>query len=235
VVGLADRIDSLAGLFAVGLAPSGTKDPFGQRRAALGVVSNLMGMNLDFDLRKALLAAAKHLPSEMSPEVLEDCLSFIIERQRNLLLETGKPFDVIDAVLSAQGHNPNRSSQAVDDLSDWVSGPDWSEILPAYSRCVRITRDLEEIYPVDESLFEEEAETALYAALLESESKERAPGSVDDFLNTFTPLMSQINNFFDQVLVMVEEKRVRENRLGILQRISALADDVVDMSKLEGF
>ena len=113
VVGLADRLDSLAGLFAVGLAPSGTKDPFGQRRAALGVVGNLMEWNLDFDLRAALQAAAKHLPREMSPDDREDCLNFIIERQRNLLLEKGEPFDVIDAVLSVQGHNPNRASQAV--------------------------------------------------------------------------------------------------------------------------
>ena len=114
VVGLADRLDSLAGLFAVGLAPSGTKDPFGQRRAALGVVGNLMELNLDFDLREALLAAAKHLPGDMSPEDLDDCLKFIIERQRNLLLEKGKQFDVIDAVLSVQGHNPNRASRAVE-------------------------------------------------------------------------------------------------------------------------
>jgi len=235
VVGLADRLDSLAGLFAVGLAPSGTKDPFGQRRAALGVVGNLMELKLDFDLREALQAAARHLPREMAPEDLEDCLRFIIERQRNLLLEQGQPFDVIDAVLSAQGHNPSLASQAVEDLSAWVARGDWSQILPTYSRCVRITRDLDEVYNVDEGIFDEEAEIVLYKALLAAEDQERQAGSVDDFLNAFTPLMPQIDEFFDQVLVMVEDERVRENRLGLLQRISALADGVVDMSRLEGF
>jgi glycyl-tRNA synthetase len=102
VVGLADRLDSLAGLFSVGLAPSGTKDPFGQRRAALGVVGNLMELNLDFDLREALQAAARYLPHEMSQEALEECLQFIVDRQRNLLLDMGKPFDIVDAVLTAQ-------------------------------------------------------------------------------------------------------------------------------------
>jgi glycyl-tRNA synthetase len=234
-VGLADRLDSLAGLFAVGLAPSGTKDPFGQRRAALGVVGNLMEWQLDFDLWKALQAAVNHLPHEMSSDDLDDCLKFIVERQRNLLLELGEPFDVIDAVLSAQGHNPYLASQAVTALSAWVKRPDWDRILPAYSRCVRITRDLVEIYTVEEGKFEEGAEKALYAALLEAENQERTAGSVDDFLNGFTPLMPHIDQFFDQVLVMVEDEQVRENRLGLLQRISALADGVVNLSKLEGF
>ncbi|MBK5107714.1 MAG: hypothetical protein JJE12_06265, partial [Anaerolineales bacterium] len=81
----------------------------------------------------------------------------------------------------------------------------------------------------------EDAETALYKALLAAENREREAGSVDDFLDAFTPLMPLVEEFFDQVLVMVEDKRVRENRLGLLQRISALANGVVDMSKLEGF
>jgi glycyl-tRNA synthetase len=235
VVGLADRLDTLAGLFSVGLAPSGTKDPFGQRRAALGVVGNLMELNLDFDLREALQAAARYLPGEIGQEVLEECLQFIVDRQRNLLLDMGKPFDIVDAVLTAQGHNPNRAAEAIDDLNSWVERDDWGKILPTYSRCVRITRDLDEKYPVDERLFKEEAEKALHSALLTAEEEERDPGSVDDFLNAFSPLMPYIDGFFDQVLVMVDEKEVRENRLGLLQRIADLALGAADMSKLEGF
>jgi glycyl-tRNA synthetase len=235
VVGLADRLDTLAGLFSVGLAPSGTKDPFGQRRAALGVVGNLMELNLDFDLREALQAAARYLPGGLGQEVLEECLQFIVDRQRNLLLDMGKPFDIVDAVLTAQGHNPNRAAEAVDDLNSWVERDDWGKILPTYSRCVRITRDLDEKYPVDERLFKEEAEKALYSALLTAEEEERDLGSVDDFLNAFSPLMPYIDGFFDQVLVMVDEKEVRENRLGLLQRIADLALGAADMSKLEGF
>ena len=234
-VGLADRLDTLAGLFAVGLAPTGAKDPFGQRRAALGVVGNLIDWDLDFDLRAALQAAAKRLPLEMSQASQVECLSFIIERQRNLLLETGERFDVVDAVLSAQGHNPSRAAHAVKALRVWIERTDWNEILPAYARCVRITRDLTEIYPVDEQRFEESAERALYRSLMTAENEPRAPGSVDDFLNAFIPLIPDINKFFDQVLVMVDDELLRNNRLGVLQRISALADGVVDMSRLEGF
>jgi glycyl-tRNA synthetase beta subunit len=171
----------------------------------------------------------------MTAEQLDDCLSFIVERQRNLLLDLGKPFDVIDAILSTQGYNPSQAAKAVDDLSGWVSRADWHQILPTYSRCVRITRDLEEVYPVDEDTFEEKAEIELYNKLVAAEAQERAAGSVDDFLNAFTPLMPFVDNFFDQVLVMVDDDKLRENRLGLLQRISALADGIVDMSKLEGF
>jgi glycyl-tRNA synthetase len=234
-VGLADRLDTLAGLFAIGLAPTGTKDPFGQRRAALGIVGVLIDQDLDFDLRIALQAAGKRLPQEFSQASQGECLRFIVERQRNMLLENEAPYDVVDAVLAAQGHNPSRAAGAVKSLHSWVERAEWQDILPAYSRCVRITRDLEEVYLVDEKRFEEPSEIALYKALLAAEEKPRSQGSVDDFVNAFTPLIPEINDFFDQVLVMVEDEKLRQNRLGILQRISALAQGVVDMSRLEGF
>jgi glycyl-tRNA synthetase len=235
IVGLADRLDTMAGLFAIGLAPTGTKDPYGQRRAALGVVGNLIDWDLDFDLREALKVAAKHLPVAMSSESLEGCLEFIVERQRNLLLESGERYDVVDAVLSAQGQTPTRAAQAVGELKGWVERPDWNEILPAYARCVRITRDLEETYPVKQGDFELSAEEELHQAVLTVEALERQQGSVNDFLNAFLPLIPVINDFFDQVLVMTEAQAQRQNRLGLLQRIAALADGVADMSRLEGF
>jgi glycyl-tRNA synthetase len=235
VVGLTDRLDTLAGLFAVGFAPSGTKDPYGQRRAAVGLVSNLISWDLDFDLRIALKAAAGRLPCEASFEGQVACLDFIVERQRSLLLESGNRYDVVDAVLGAQGHNPARAFHAVKALSSWVSRPDWHTILPAYSRCVRITRDFDELFLVAPERFEEPAELDLYQSLESAEKKERAEGSVDEFLNAFLPMIPSINRFFDDVLVMTENEEVRTNRLGLLQRIVALAEDVVDMSKLEGF
>jgi glycyl-tRNA synthetase len=234
-VGLADRLDTLAGLFAVGLAPTGAKDPFGQRRAALGVVGNLIEWDLDFDLRAALQAAGERLPKEMSQESQDDCLNFILERLRNLLLEKGERYDVVDAVLSAQGYNPSRTVHAVEALRNWVERPDWHEILPAYARCVRITREFSDNYPVNAEDFAEPAEKALFDSLTTAENKPRSPGSIDDFLGAFVPMISDINHFFDQVLVMVDDGKIRQNRLGILQRVAALAEGVVDMSRLEGF
>ena len=234
-VGLADRLDTLAGLFAVGLAPTGARDPFGQRRAALGVVGNLIAWEMEFDLRSAIKAAAGHLPQEMDNESQLTCLRFIIERQRNLLLEAGYRYDVVDAVLTAQGYNPTSAARAVKALSDWVKREDWRTILPAYARCVRITRDLSEHFPVNPDFFSEPAEEDLYRSLNTAEGKDRSTGSVDDFLNAFLPMIPSIDRFFDEVLVMTEDPATQQNRLGLLQRIALLAEGVADLSKLEGF
>jgi glycyl-tRNA synthetase len=122
-------------------------------------------------------------------------------------------------------------------LSTWIDRDDWGTILPAYSRCVRITRtaDIDLNAPVSPSLFVDEAEIQLNAALEVAENKERAQGSANDFLSAFLPMIPAIDQFFDDVLVMVDDDRVRNNRLRLLQRITALAEGVADMSMLEGF
>jgi glycyl-tRNA synthetase len=236
-VGVADRLDTLAGLFAAGLAPTGAKDPFAQRRAALGLVSNLIAWELDFDLRAGLRSAAQQLPIPMQSQDQAACLAFMVERLRNLLLEQGGRFDVVDAVLAAQGHNPAGAARAVRQLAAWVERPDWRSILPAFARCVRITRDLAERYPVDAQAFTESATRQLFEALLVAEAALPAGsyGSPEAFLQAFLPMIPAVNHFFDAVLVMAEDPLLRQNRLGLLQRLAALSDGVADMSRLEGF
>jgi glycyl-tRNA synthetase beta subunit len=94
---------------------------------------------------------------------------------------------------------------------------------------------LSEQYPVSAEALVEEAEKDLYKALLEAENTPRKDGSVNDFLNAFLPMIPTINRFFDLVLVMAEDESLRRNRLGLLQRINALADGIADLSYLEGF
>jgi len=234
-VGLADRLDTLSGLFAAGLAPTGAKDPFAQRRAALGLVQALIGLDQDFDLGMALDLAASHLPIPVSPESQTACLSFISERLRNLLQEQGYRYDIVDAVITVQGVNPAGAARAIAQLTAWVARPDWRTILPAYARCVRITRDQPERYTLDPQALVEAAERELLAAVEVAQATPRRPGSVDDFLNALLPMIPVINRFFDEVLVMTQDPSQRKARLGLLQRLSALADGVADMSRLEGF
>ncbi|OGO28372.1 MAG: hypothetical protein A2136_07955 [Chloroflexi bacterium RBG_16_54_11] len=236
-VGLADRLDTLEGLFAAGMAPSGARDPFAQRRAALGLVQALIAQNVSFDLRQGLEAAAQLLPIPVPPETLSACLGFVIERLRNLLLDIGYRYDVVEAVLSAQGSDPAHTRQSVEQLAGWVKRPDWHSILPAYARCVRITRDLTAEFELEAQAFTESAEGELYAALLKGEQAlllERVR-TVDGFLVAFLPMIPAVTQFFDQVLVMSEDPRLRQNRLALLHRIVALGSRVADMSKLEGF
>jgi glycyl-tRNA synthetase len=235
LVGLADRLDTLAGLFAAGLAPTGTRDPFAQRRAALGLVQELIAWDLDFDLRGGLQMAAGKLPIPATPQTLAACLEFIVGRMRGSLMDQGYRYDVVDTVLAAQGHNPAGAGRAVKELTSWVARSDWNTILPAYARCVRITRDLKERYPVNTDAFSDPAEAALCAALVTAEEAPHRPASINDLLQAFLPMIPAINRFFDAVMVMDEDPAVRANRLGLLQRVAALANGVADLSLLEGF
>lgn len=234
-VALADRLDSLVGLFAVGLIPSGTKDPFGLRRAAIGVVQPLIEHKLAFDLRQGLKSTAALEPVPVSDEVQTQVLEFLVGRLRVVLLDMGYRHDVVDAILAIQSDNPAGAAKAIRELTAWVERKNWSTFLPGYARCVRITRDQKTRFTVNENLFSEDAERSLFSALLRAEKQPRAPGSVNDFLTAFSPMIPAVNEFFDKVLVMADDKPVQENRLGLLQRIAALADGTADMSKLEGF
>jgi len=235
VVGLADRLDSLMGLFAVGLAPTGTKDPFAQRRAALGICQNLLAWQMNLDLGCALEEAAHQLKVDVSEVDREACLAFIQGRLRGMLLDQGFAYDVVDAVLAEQGKNPYGALVSVQALSAWVGREDWNQILPAFSRCVRIVRDMDEIYQVDESLFEEDSEKALHDAIVKAESEMAGIESMDAFLNAFMPMVPVINRFFDDVLVMAEDEDVRHNRLALCQRVAGLLEGIADLSHLEGF
>jgi glycyl-tRNA synthetase len=253
-VALADRIDSLTGLFAVDLAPTGTKDPFGLRRAAIGVVQPLIERDMDFALTDAVKKSAQLQPVPVSDEKQVQVLDFVTGRLSVVLKDMGYRYDVVDAVLAAQSDNPAGSARAVRELQAWVEREDWRTILPAFARCVRITRDQpggfvppvrhaagtkpaaqNQTFSVEEKSFVEKEEKELFKALEKAEKSKRVAGSVDDFLNAFMPMIPAVNAFFDKVLVMAEDKKLQENRLGLLQRIVALARDVGDFSKLEGF
>ncbi len=235
VVSLADRLDMLAGLFAAGLAPTGTKDPYAQRRAALGLVQSLINWDIDFDTSEGLRLAAANLPIAMSPEVLQACQEFITGRLKGYLTDQGFRYDVVDAVLARQGTNPAGAARACKQLTTWVQSADWNTTLPAFSRCVRITRSLKETFTVKPDAFKEPSEKDLLSHITRMEKAVENTVSVDDLLNAFVPAIPSVNAFFDAVLVMSEDPQEKANRLGMLQRIARLSDRIADLSMLEGF
>jgi glycyl-tRNA synthetase len=238
VVGIANRLDSLAGLFAVGLAPTGSSDPYGLRRDALGLAQNLVAHQIPFSVREGLAAAACLLPVELSKDALAAAINFVTERLRSALREQGFRYDVVDSVLAARGDDPFRARQAVEELSCWVVRDDWSRILDNYARCVRITRDLTKRFPLDPACFAQPAEEELHAAYQQARAQITPESTVDEFLIAFLPLVDVIDGYFAResgVMVMAEEKVLRENRLAQLQHIAALAEGIADLSRLEGF
>jgi glycyl-tRNA synthetase len=241
-VALTDRIDSLTGLFAAGLAPTGAKDPFGLRRAAIGVVQPLIASPLgvehgiSFDLREAVRKAAALQPIDVKEEVQAQILDFITGRLSVVLKEAGYKYDVVDAVLAEQSDNPARAAEAVKQLQAWVERPNWGTILPGYARCVRIIRSAQmddRPLTIDKKKLTEQAERDLYAAVQSSNA--HRPSSMDDFLNIVVKLIPSINTFFDKVLVMAEDEKIKQNRLALVGQIAGLSTGLADLSKLEGF
>lgn len=234
-VGIADRLDSILGLFAAGLKPTGASDPYGLRRTAIGLIHLIRGHGLQVDLREFLELSSQHLPVKVTAEVKASCMEFISAREQVLLLSEDHKHDVVDAILKEQGHDPASAWKAVGDLEEYVSRRDWPEILQAYARCARITRNEEIDAHINESLLREPEELELFKSLQEAEGIDRSNGSINDFFQVFEPLIPAITKFFDEVLVMDEDLAVRSNRLALLRRIVLLASGVVDLSQLEGF
>ena len=232
---LADRCDSLLGLFAAGLAPRGSNDPFALRRAALGIIETLIANRTSCDLRRLLRLAGPLLPVTGDDATQEAVLQFIAGRLDGVLRDRGYPASVVKAVLAAQGHDPYAASQAAHELNDALAAADWPALLAAYSRCVRITRSLDDTLPLRPDAFDLPAEKALCGAYQSAAAALDGSASVTRFIAALRDLEPAITTFFLDVLVMDEDPARRDNRLALLQGISALPGGIADLSQLEGF
>ena len=235
VLGLADRIDSLVGLFAVGLSPSGSSDPYALRRAALGLVEILCEREVSLSLRQAFRKAANLLPVAVSEDALLAVHDFVVQRLRGWLLEQGYRYDLVDAALAERSDNPAQALQAVSSLARWVEQPEFAVLLTAYSRPSRIVREYEEEFPLDPDMLSMEAERELYRAVLVAQENRAQVRDVDGLMEVLRPLAEPIDRFFADVFVMVDEEAVRANRLALLQRIAALTKGIVDLTKVLGY
>ena len=141
LLAITDKLDSLVGLFAAGLAPRSTSDPFGLRRAALGVVQILVGKEISVDLAAAIKTVAKAEPIDLDTKTFEQLLDFISGRLDVWLdEELDVSRDVIRAVLAEQASNPYHAYVGVQQLSQWVKSDNWEVTLDNFARCVRISR-----------------------------------------------------------------------------------------------
>jgi len=231
-VGLADRIDSLAGLFAAGMQSSGARDPYALRRTAVGLVQILVAHDLRLDLGAWLEQAGSQLPLPLDDKTRVACLEFIAARQEALLLAEGHRYDVVAAVLAARGSDPAGAARAVVELGEAVADPGWPPVLQAYARCARIAAGQNVDGRVNPTLFEMDPERSLLADV---EKVRRPVDSAASLVAALRALVPSITDFFDKILVMDEDKAKRTNRLALVQRVVELADGIADLSKLEGF
>ena len=230
---VADRLDSLAGLFAAGLGPKGSNDPFALRRAALHLIENLTAHRQRFDLRAGLDAAGALLPVAWSDAARAEVLAFIGGRLEVVLRDAGYASSVVKAVLAEQTHDPYAARLAAAALAEAIQSPDWTTLLNAYARCVRITRPLKERYTLRPDALAAAEERAVLDELMQAEADK--DGSVETFIASLRRLEPSITRLFDALLIMDEDAAIRENRLALLQRVAGLAAGVVELAVLEGF
>ncbi|HET7377967.1 MAG TPA: glycine--tRNA ligase subunit beta, partial [Anaerolineae bacterium] len=235
VISLADRFDSLAGLFAIGLAPTGSADPWALRRAAGSIVETLIAHKIPFSINRALEAAAKVQPITVEAKAIDEAHAFIIGREKAAFLDQGLRYDLVDAILTARGDDPFVALQSIQVLTRWVAKPNWPLLLDGYARCVRIVRDLKDTLTLDISHDDDQYTQALHAAYQAARQLIGPASSIEDFCNTLQRMIEPITAFFDKTLVMHENPSIRQTRQALLQHIWHLADGVVDLTKVEGF
>jgi glycyl-tRNA synthetase beta subunit len=160
-------------------------------------------------------------------------LTFMNGRMEGILRERGIPAAVVRAILAEQGHNPYAASQSAAALAEAITAPDWQEVLEAYSRCVRITRQLQETLPIQPESFTMPAEQTLWASYQAAATSQ--DGTVPRLVAALRHLVPAITTFFIDVLVMDEDMAVRHNRLALLQHIASLPKGIADLAHLEGF
>ncbi len=241
ILAVADKLDSLAGIFSIGKKPSGNRDPFGLRRAALGIVRTLVECDLDIDL-KALIGEAVEVQPDGKIEKTELCDSlytYITDRLRRYFLDrdTALATETFDAVLARSPSSLvdfGRRLAAVQAFSKLDAA---ASLAAANKRIANILRQAGggDVATVNEKLLTDEAELALWASLGETTNIVRPLLAASDYTRALTELAglrAPIDLFFDDVMVMADDDATRNNRLALLAELRALFLGVADISKL---
>jgi glycyl-tRNA synthetase beta chain len=239
LVSMADKLDTIAGCFAVGLIPTGAQDPYALRRQALGIIAIMLDKNFKAPLDGFISKAVEVLGDKLTrgaEEVTGDVLEFFKERLRNQLLSQGLSFDSIDSVLSTVWYDIPDAVERIKAIEAFKSHPACDNLVVAFKRVSNILKGFTPTFDnPDPELFTDEHERALYKA-----SSEIAPvinghwkkGEYTLVFQTLASIKDTIDAFFDHVLVMADDESVRTNRLVLLQNVRELYFRIADLSRL---
>jgi glycyl-tRNA synthetase beta chain len=235
VVALADKLETLAGLFAIGQLPTGDKDPFALRRHALGIVRMLMEKDLPLDLDKLVAEALAPFP-QAQPGTDTQLLDFIYERLAGMLREQGYSAHEVDAVLALRPQRLGDVPKRLAAVRAFAALPEAQALAAANKRIGNILKKADKADAhVNERLLQEEAEKALYAATQRIAPQARTQFESGDYtasLQTLAALRVPVDSFFDDVMVNAEQADLRLNRLGLLATLHQAMNRVADLSRL---
>jgi glycyl-tRNA synthetase beta chain len=238
---VADKLDTLVGIFAIGQKPTGTKDPYGLRRAALGVLRILIETGIGLDLRELIRSALEKVNVPFSEGLAEELYGYMMERLRAWYLESGSGIttEMFDAVLDTRPASPLDFDQRLRALAGFLQLPDAASLTAANKRIANLLRKAgEQPSPrVDPGLLtdveERQLATAIEALRRDVEGLVTAR-SYADALARLASLRPALDAFFDKVLVMADDPRVRANRLALLAALQRLFLHIANLSRLPG-
>lgn len=236
---LADRLDTLVGIFSIGQQPSGSRDPFALRRASLGILRIIIERNIDVDLKVAIEAAAQQLAlTDTSDELCLQVLTYVTERLKSWYRDDGITAEVFASVAALGLSNPLDINSRVKAVDQFSRAPEAVALASANKRVLNILAKQGQgslISQVDPSLFRDPAETQL-AADIERLSQRIAPlVNERDYMGVLAALATlrePVDGFFDGVMVMADDLQIRANRLALLHSLRQLFLNVADISHL---
>ena len=238
ILSIGDKLDSIAGLFAIGIQPTGSQDPFALRRAALGIINIILDRKLNLSL-KELIDFALYIYVEENglafdyDKVKNEIMNFFLGRIKNMFSDLKIRYDIIEAVLSTDTDDIYDMKIKANKLNEWLNKEDLQGILAAFNRVStlaqnydsdEVKRDLltDDEIPLYDSYNNIESDTLTFI-----EKKE-----YDKALDLLTSLNAPINDYFDKVMVMVEDEKLKNNRLALLRKIYNTMMMVGDLSKI---
>ncbi len=238
LVSLADRIDTLAGCFATGIQPTGSQDPYGLRRQAQGAVNILLNLEINIALKRYINLALEVLSGELKLEA-EKCREiecslhdFLLQRIRFSFQEREIAHEVVEAVLTVPFNNAAELFKRAEVLDDQKQGPLLNDVIAAYNRVANLAENAPGGEP-EPSILTERAEKNLYEKWQETLTRFENANTTMEKLTVLQNLKNPIDNFFDDVMVMVDDEKLRLNRLNLVAGVTQLFHQVANFSKIQ--
>ena len=237
ILSIIDKMDTIVGCFGIDIQPTGSQDPYGLRRQAIGIVNIIFERELHFSLSELISNAISCYEYKSNfkkdrEELKTEVINFFKQRIRNILIDKGYRYDIIDAVLDTNIDDIADIKKRMDVLAELISDEDFNKVMTAFTRANNLSQKAITA-EIKEELLEAKEEKILYKALMEIKEEVYSLIRCRDYkgaLMKIKDLYEPINTFFENVMVMVEDNNIRMNRLALLKSISDLIRNIANLS-----
>lgn len=236
ILSIIDKMDTIAGFFAIGIQPTGSADPFALRRQCIGILTILLEKNIEIDVaRLASISLDQYSSVEFDKDsVIDNIIEFFNERTKNMFKDMGIRYDVVEAVLASDEKNISDLYVRAEAMNKWIDRDSLTDMLVAFNRVSNLAEGAE-TDKIDQALLLEDVEKELYDNFKDVDSKISDLMDQKEYtksLDAFASLKPAVDNFFDNVMVMSDNPKLRTNRLALLKNISDSMLKVCDLTKI---